>query len=163
MHFRVHHCLKYGAKARHRVRPCVTKGCTHTGALGVRKSSFQCAAIFCQKQVAFPFVRFANATFDKPVFYQCAQDPVERLFGDTKDVEQIVDRRARRAADEVDRPVMRATIGHVRQNAIRVGGEAPIRKKHCLDPLPQLFVGEKEKVLATSDGGCSSVVHARPR
>jgi hypothetical protein len=42
---------------------------------------------------------------------------------------------------------MRPSISHVGQDAIWVCGKAAVGKEHCLDPLPQLFIGQEQKVL----------------
>ena len=90
----------------------------------------------------FPPVFLAYAGLNQPVMDQSPQDPVQRLFGDPQNTQQIIDRCARCAIDKMDRTVMRTTIAQPAQNAIRVIGKSAISKKHRFNALPQLFVGQ---------------------
>ena len=49
--------------------------------------------------------------------------------------QQVVDGRAGAAVDKVKRPMMGAAIGHIFENPVGIGGEAPIGEKHGLDAL----------------------------
>ena len=91
--------------------------------------------------MTFTLVLPADARFDKTVFDQAAQNPVQGLFRHTKQGQQGVDGLPRLAVDEMDRPVMGAAISVVFQNPVGVGGKGAIGEEHRLDTAAQLFVG----------------------
>jgi hypothetical protein len=72
------------------------------------------------------------------------------LLGHAKDRQQVVDRRAGRAVDEMDRAVMRAAIPVFLKDAVGIGGEAAIGEEHRLDPAAQLLVGQEKQAFASS-------------
>jgi hypothetical protein len=92
----------------------------------------------------FSFVDFAHPAFYKTILYQRPQDAVERLLGHAENVQQVVDRCARGAIYEVHGAVMRATVRHIRKNAVRIRCKSTVCEKHCLNALSQLLVGQKQ-------------------
>jgi hypothetical protein len=90
----------------------------------------------------FPPIFLANAGLNQPVINQGPQHPVQRLFRDPQNTQQVIDRRTRGTINKMDRTVMGTTVAHPAQNAIRVIGKAAIGKKHRLNALSQLFVSQ---------------------
>jgi hypothetical protein len=72
------------------------------------------------------------------------------LLGHAEDRQEVVDRRAGGAVDEMDRAVMGAAIAVFLQDAVGIGGESAIGEEHRLDPAAQLFVGQEKKAFASS-------------
>ena len=54
---------------------------------------------------------------------------------------------------------MGAAIGHVGEDAVGIGGEAPVGEEHRFDPLPELLVGEKQQAVAPYGARARPVRH----
>ena len=106
--FGIHHRLEHLPKARHRRRPRCAISRAHPRTLGVRQLAFERRPRRSQVQVPLAPVLAADARLDEAIGHERAQHPVQRLLGDAEDVDEVRDRGAGAAADEVDGAVVGA-------------------------------------------------------
>jgi hypothetical protein len=88
----------------------------------------------------FTTILLTNLHFDQSILDQRSKNTVQRLFGNTQDMQQIIHRRPRHTIYKVDGAMVGATVPMFVQNAIWIGGKATIGEKHRFDPLTQLLV-----------------------
>jgi hypothetical protein len=112
-----------------------------------RSSSDACVG---QVKVAFALVPRPHAAVDEAVLDEGPEDAVQGLLRDAQDRQEVVHRCPGGTVDEVDRPVMRASVAVFLKDAVGIGGKPAIGEEHRLDPAPQLFVGQEKKTFTSS-------------
>ena len=112
------------------------------GALRRRQPPLQFAAAVGQLQKPLPAVVGAAMLRDKPLPHELAQYPVQALFRDAQNAEQLADRHLRVAADEMHDPVMRPPEAVLREDRVGLRGKVPIREEQQLDALANRLVAD---------------------
>ena len=84
------------------------------------------------------------------VAQQAAEDPRKSLLRDLEDAQQLGDRDAGIAADEVDRAVVGAPEAVAGQDRVRLGREVPVRVEQHLHRLTQLIFAQEHGIGAGS-------------
>ena len=118
----------------------------HAGPLAFAQLPLQRFALGRQVEQALAPIGLAAPLLDEAFANQLAQHPGEGLLGDAQNGEQLADRHAGIAADEVDNAVMGAAEFVAGQNAIRLSGEVAIGEEQQLDALAQLVLTQKKRV-----------------
>jgi hypothetical protein len=137
----IHHGLQHFPETGNCFWTGFAIGSSHAISLCIRELAFEGFSLIGQMQVSLTLVRSADVAFDQAILDQRPKYPVQRLFGNAKNTQKVIDRRSRTPGNEMERPVMRSTVGKSGKDAIRISGEPAIGKKHCLNALTQLFVG----------------------
>ena len=82
-----------------------------------------------------------GALLDEAGIDQLLQHAREALLGDLQDVEEVGDRQAGIAVDEMQHAMMRASEIGLRQDRIRIGDEVAIGEEQKLDEIHHRIVG----------------------
>src|SRR5207237_9061333 len=140
------------AEAFDGLRAGLAIGAGNPDALRLGKLAFQFAAALGQFQEPLAAVLRPTMLDDKAAAHELAQDPVEALFCDPQDRQQIADGDVRMAPDKMHDPVVRPPKAVLLKDCVGLGREVAIGEKQQLDALPHLFLAP-ERRLAGDCGG----------
>ena len=79
---------------------------------------------------------------------ELTQDARERLLGDPQDFQQLGNRYAGIAGDEINHPVMRPPKSVIGEDHVAFGGEIAIREEQQLHALIELVLAKEEGIVA---------------
>jgi hypothetical protein len=129
------------AEASHRLDSGLPIGMGDTNPLRLRQLPLEFAPLWRQLEETLPPIPRTRPLADELLPNQLSKDPVQALFGDSQNLQQLGDGQQWMASDEMDNAMMRAPKTVSSEDRIGLRGEITISEEQQLDPLTYFFLG----------------------
>jgi hypothetical protein len=135
------YCQQNLAKASHRMDSGLSIGIRDTNPLRLRQLPLEFVPFWRQLEETLPPIPRTGPLEDELLPNQLSKDPVQALFGDSQNLQQLGDRQQWMASDEMDNAMMGAPETVSSEDRIGLRGEITISEEQQLDPLTHFLLG----------------------